>query len=153
MTEQEILEGNKCIAEFDGWKLRPRPYVNSDREEFPWWEKLVDGKVVNTYHHDILLAKGRFEYGSYYSSWDWLMPVVEKIESFHLYFYIETHGSWIEYMGVEDPELPWLNAFWNQEINNDTNEGRTKLECTWLTCVQFIKWYNENKNPQSKDRG
>lgn len=68
MTDTKTIEeGNRLIAEFDGWKLRDKPLINPDNEKFPWWEKFDDGKVIKTYHHDILNAKGRFEYGSYHS--------------------------------------------------------------------------------------
>lgn len=132
MTEQEILEGNYLMSDFLMLAVDINYYLSSG---------------ITTWHN---LPTG---YGGcvtdnlrYHKDWNWIMSVVEKIESFHLYFHIETHGAYIEHMGYEDSEMPWLTNFWNVEINNDINDGRTKIDCTWLTCVQFIKWYNNERN-------
>ena len=61
LTEQEILEGNKLIAEFLGI------------------EKKIYGETGITYYIDNIpyqLFKLK-----YHSSWDWLMNIVEKCES------------------------------------------------------------------------
>jgi hypothetical protein len=135
MEQQEIIEGNLLLAAFDGWKLRDEPYVNSNRESFPWWEKLKDGEVIKTYHHDILSAKGRFEYGSYHSSWDWIMPVVERIESLHSiiegkYINIRISQGYVEIEGANE------RIFYNCSI-----EG-SKITTVYKGIIDFIKWYN-----------
>lgn len=140
LPSEQIQEGNKLIAEFDGWKLRSENFVNSDRDTFPWWEKFVNGKVVRTYHHDILLAKGRFEFGSYHSSWDWLMPVVEKIEDLEngSAFFVEIRISWCE-IGVN---TQYAMAF---DIDMPTIKRRedVKILAVWKAIIDFIKWHNE----------
>lgn len=65
-------QGNKLIAEFDGWK-RIEDFINSDNEVFPHWVKGAHSKIKNEYR-DILIGK------SYHSDWNWLMRCVEKIE-------------------------------------------------------------------------
>jgi hypothetical protein len=76
----------------------------------------------------------------YHKSWDWLMPVVEKIESFeggedgdlmrgHLYnFRIEQH---------------FVNIF-DAESMDDIIEmiGDSKLDATYNAVVEFINQYN-----------
>ena len=68
MTDKEIIEGNKLIAEFMGlnyedvvkdiwYNYQQLGYRNSDFMNFPE------------------------NYKFYHSSWDWLMPVVEKIKN------------------------------------------------------------------------
>jgi len=59
MTQEQILEGNKVIAEFMGKKLPTDEYV------IP-----IDGELNLCYWVDEL---------RFHSSWDWLMPVVRKI--------------------------------------------------------------------------
>ena len=63
MTNEEILEGNRLILEFEGFK-----FVSDDTESYPngYYYKKDEG-----YH---TLEECRFN-----ESWDWLMPVVRKI--------------------------------------------------------------------------
>lgn len=131
MTTQEIIEGNKLIAEF----MTGETYNTFYLPEF--------GQYFNSY--------GQIEYTEtfspnelkYHSSWDWLMPVVEKIEDvkvgllkngdnqeYRNQFYIMRNVSWIT-------PSNWCNNL------IDTIVCKTKIEAVWLACVEFIKWYNE----------
>lgn len=74
-------------------------------------------------------------YSEFYfdSKWDWLMPVVEKIESLKHPVYISSNNcqiyekiSWGEHNG------------WNVD-----SYGKNKLEATYLAVVEFIKWHNK----------
>jgi len=56
MTEQEIIEGNKLIAEFMG-----------------------DYRAKYKVSNDYTLANAMLKTLKYHSSWDWLMPVFKKI--------------------------------------------------------------------------
>ena len=67
MSEQEIIEGNKLIAEFMGYKFI---------EDWHQYWRLSDKH---------LLLENELKY---HSSWDWLMPVVEKIEYLYATDYI-----------------------------------------------------------------
>lgn len=70
----------------------------------------------------------------YHSSWNWLMPVVEKIES--LKFWVENRYTYVA-IGKKDHE--------NSIISNSFSSlHNTKIEAIYKTVVQFIKWYNEN---------
>ena len=116
MTQEQINDNNKLIA------------------EFMMGEKVVDGLNIPLMAY--LDSKGDYHHEEdlhYHSSWDWLMPVVEKIESdgrtyqcvqqLHtVYFYdVKTKGT----------------------ISFSCKE--TKLESTYEAVVKFIKWYNDNK--------
>jgi hypothetical protein len=57
MTEQEIIEGNKLIAEF------------MELKRGTTW-KVWNGYANFTEYNDL----------KYHESWDWLMPIVENIE-------------------------------------------------------------------------
>ena len=75
----------------------------------------------------------------YHSSWDWLMPVVEKIEKecSHEVVIFSTH----------------CNV--NQGKTHDMGYigGKTKIEAVYKSVIEFIKWYNQNKtNPMTKDK-
>ena len=77
-------------------------------------------------------------------SWDWLMPVVEKIEN------IKT-----EYGGIESHIFsPTWNKkikhecfFWaGDEIRNITStKSDSKIDAVWGACVKFIQDYEKNK--------
>ncbi len=62
MTEQEILEGNKLIAEFMGWKLSE---IRIQKKEH-WYKNP---------NKETFIQAENFEY---HSSWDWLMPSIKK---------------------------------------------------------------------------
>jgi len=100
MNKKEILEGNKLIAEFmvgceiiEGTVIRKTKYYN-----FP----------------DHCSTKYLISDMKFHSSWDWLMPVVEKIEP------------------LSSGEFS-LHDFVSADI-----------KAIWASCVIFIKWYNKN---------
>ena len=81
MEQKEIIEGNKLIAEFMNLK-----YINWNDECMLWTHKsfIEDFTDVNNFSKD-----SKFDWENslpqsknlyYNTSWDWLMPVVEKIE-------------------------------------------------------------------------
>lgn len=98
METNKILEGNKILAEFMGGKL-----------DSP------DSK------HYYFIERGRYESKLFYhSSWDWLMPVVEKILNI-----CQENDEMEKYYTITDA-IP-------------------DIESVWLACVEFVKWYNEQK--------
>lgn len=73
MTKKEILDSNRIIAEFMGLRpkmISPDQYSWSDGPTF-YTENDTPEKVMD----DIV------EYAKYHTSWDWLMPVVIKINT------------------------------------------------------------------------
>ncbi len=72
----------------------------------------------------------------YHTSWDWLMPVVEKIEA---------HGAIVEI---------WLSLgrgcriYFVKERNEFIYESNSTIESVYKSVVEFIKWYNKiNQKP------
>lgn len=122
MSEQEILKGNKLIAEFLGI------------------EKKIYGETGITYYIDNIpyqLFKLK-----YHSSWDWLMPVVEKIEklstiSFECKYYDPDYKR-------EDYEVKSFYFIYSYSSQNKKfiANSNNKLEAYWLAVVEFIKYYN-----------
>lgn len=74
----------------------------------------------------------------YHSSWDWLMPVVEKIESLGFCVYIQNDACWIK------PGRPRLK-YSDSELSN---EG--KKEAVFKICFRFIQWYNKQQSNEHK---
>ena len=63
----------------------------------------------------------------FHSDWNWLMEVVEKIERLENNLKNETREEFTQFQKVLS--LPIY----------------TKIEAVYNACVEFIKWYNENK--------
>lgn len=112
MEQSEIIEGNRLIAEFMGVKIGEDKYS---------WRPGVQ-EPLQEYH----LA--------YHTSWGWIMPVVEKIEGL---------GYDSRIMG-NNSDGGFLCDF--VDLRNDEAACKTsfssKIEAVWLSCVDFIKWYN-----------
>jgi hypothetical protein len=65
---------------------------------------------------------------------NWLMPVVEKIESLGFQFHIGNEGAAIK---------KW---WFRSNVPDLGSVQETKIAATWEICIRFIKWYN-NQNP------
>ena len=147
MTKEEILEGNKLIAEFLGYVYVPYTAGHSGRP--CGWViknyKLVDRKVPKLFlgrtTKDLL----------YHKSWDWLMPVVEKIENTKPFYSVSNNaGFWYndETYTVDRNKPQYLCIISDKScriVINSANyflERNNKLVATWFAVVEFIKWYN-----------
>ncbi|MES2864053.1 MAG: hypothetical protein V4666_08040 [Bacteroidota bacterium] len=115
-----IEENNVMIALFMGGNLDP------DTDNF-WLENLELPENKNRSH---------IEQCKYNSSWDWLMPVVEKIES----LLPDDSVIMIEYKDCYIPVLDDGEPFTIQ------GRGGTKLIAVYEACLEFIKWHNEQNN-------
>ena len=121
MEAKEIIEGNRLIAEFDGWEILPNQGT-----------KKIEHFIKNGYR----LSINDIYYHQY---WDWIMPVVEKITSIDdgkFYIMISSVGIWCTTIGRDDIS--------EQEVAS--MGGMTPIENTWYAVVNFIKWYNKSNN-------
>ena len=117
MVNKEILDGNKLIAEFVSGKMIVENYHGINIIKFPN-ESIFDLNGLK-----------------YHSSWDWLMPVVEKIENVlngEVSVIISEASCGINYCAIYSVSV----------------ESNTKIEAIWLACVNFIAWYNLQHNKQ-----
>lgn len=111
-------ENNKLIAEFLGYEPN-----------------------TNGVYPIVCINEGKgwhLETMKYHFDWNWLMEVVEKIES----IIFDNNNSFNVTIGS-------TNYCVIQDSNGDTYEsvedyGETKLLTTYKAIVKFIKWYNEN---------
>ena len=67
------------------------------------------------------------------TDWNWLMEVVEKIESLKFEVFIETYEIRIEL---------YENTIFRQHTKVS---NQTKIQAVYNACVDFINWYNLNK--------
>jgi hypothetical protein len=119
-------ENNKLIAEFMELELEETLeglFVYARKEQSPI--KLNDIRTEFYEVHEL----------QYHISWDWLMPVVERIES----FIFDENNSYNVTIGS-------TNYCIIQDSNGDRIEiikdnGETKLETLYKAVVEFIKQY------------
>lgn len=128
MEQKEILENNKLIAEFMGGIKRDKreevdpiyiftnfTFYKADLEPDYMGESYLEHDYNCNYCY---LSEMKFNF-----SWDWLMPVVEKIEI------------------IAHPSGPFrvLETSYNSILLN------TRLKDTYCNVVKFIKWYTESE--------
>lgn len=86
----------------------------------------------------------------YHKSWDWLMPVVFKIENLRLELPDYNVVEWFEVhrfsktclikSGLRGTEEYMKSPYFYEQ----SNFGETEIEAVYKAVTKFIKWYNEN---------
>ena len=110
---ENILENNKLIADFMGVKQHR-------------FDGLTKIEKVLKYHTD----------------WNWLMAVVEKIETMSnndQFYIIVEYDNRDEFKG-----WIWRIDRFVKTLKVNDNRIKTKIEATYNACLEFIKWYNQN---------
>lgn len=132
--DEKVSEGNRLIAEFDGWYQKERHPPGIFSKENPYYRN--NGKEAASVHGF-----------KYHSSWDWLMPVVEKIANYQFTgSEMEADYSYPRTFGMKDSNGNMMFRFNRGPLFS----ARTLIEATWLAVVEFIQWYN--LNTKSKGR-
>ena len=129
MKTEQIIENNRLIAEFMKYELTIN-YVPPGVERISLLD-LSESDSPNAM---------KFHY-----SWDWLMPVIEKIEGIGR-TRVEISGQYCSIVPlVYDIDIDEL--VYKDEImrNNGSMYNTTKINKVYVCVVEFIKWYNENK--------
>lgn len=123
---EKKIEGNKLIAEFmDGYK---RYYSDTL------------GMVWDHEYYTPPLAGGKCDEDlKYHSSWDWLMPVVEKIES--LKFDVRINGVTDHAGGLH--QSCYIEDWKSDDVAK--YHSSSKIESVYKAVVEFIKWHNKSK--------
>ena len=121
---EEILEGNKLIAEFMGMKFLSTHFDSAGYEQYSYSVSDEISKQVYGYTGTTTFLDNQFN-----TSWDWLMPVVEEIEK------MEAINLKIEGVSCQICSYGFVRA---------RETADTKKEAVWLAVVEFIKWHNQN---------
>lgn len=124
MNKEEILEGNKLIAEFMNRK----------------WDLESLCGILGLYVFNSSCDEIAYEI-QYHSSWDWLMPVVEKIWDIignrQSLFYFDPHNICLKE---------------NYILITSGKDHVSNMHDCYYTVVNFIKWYNKNVKNEDKRR-
>ena len=139
MNNQEILEGNKLIAEFTGFEIKNNKIIY-DPSDVPPDELLIGWCLCNLKYH---------------CAWNWLMPVINKIESLDLrkngydFSKVKFMGDYVEifcYANYRGTSYYW--KYWMDiagTFHKHPNQCESKILAAFSAVVEFIKWYNKNK--------
>lgn len=145
MNKKEIIENNKLIAEFMGWKIEKRTSKNFPNQHYfdligpkglssstpiTWCDteqETLQYVIECSFIHDFSTC------GGYIHSWDKLMPVVEKCKE--ILESIETEYESQERVKFEE-EIFSLDETLEDFFTNN-------IEAIYRRCIEFIKWYND----------
>jgi hypothetical protein len=158
-VDSNILTYNKMIAEFMGAKYTKHTGFSLLPHEL--W--LPNYGICR--HDTVELGAGRILH--YHNSWDWLMPVVEKIETMPVpldgkYRTGLSKGNEVQMGNIEISTMyderedfkGWdfrVHIVLGREICDNSERWPTKLTATYQAVIKFLKWYeNYQKELNSK---
>lgn len=121
MTPQEITKNNILLAEFMGYK-----------KQFHHYHKGTEIKTVESF--------------KFHNDWNSLMEIVQAIESKGGLF---KSFRWTEEdVLLEEGYWCTITDHFSEKVIADSAEIKdtdTKIEAMYVACIQFVKWYNQNK--------
>ena len=128
------VSGSALIAEFIGIKEIESSYDSYGQPKPIWYAGYLGYRTpafsVPNKSIEHLLNENKFN-----NSWDWLMPVIEKIEidcKFDVHIY--GHYNW------KEPNRCVILDWKDKEIVSTSNDS--KIQCVFDAVVEFIKWWN-----------
>jgi len=138
MENKEILEANTLIAIFMGAKpcknfWNEDALMHQDWEHSEWSNRIQDNFETTAYKPNQL---------EYHSSWDWLMPVVEKIAKDYDFNLWSTNDFWACNISRQDVSV-------TEHPIGDMG-GAEPIYCVYKAVIQFLTWYNNNKYKHTK---
>ncbi len=125
--EEQILENNKLIAIFmgGGYTEKIKPFYDEQWVNVPG--------IGNEMIKDL----------KYHLSYDWIMPVIEKIDEGFKDTLVFT-----EIIGNSCEISLMINHNWPEDkdtlakYNLSNTPSKTKIESIYLAVVEYINWYN-----------
>jgi hypothetical protein len=138
MTPKEIILSNSLIAEF----------MEVSNALSRYYYLPMFGHYYNSYGNIEYTDTFNEEELKYHSSWDWIMPVVEKIERLctkERPIDVRIQGGMVGVYVFIPNSTPTEYEYIYQE--NGYSENDSKIESVWLAMIAFIKWYNQNQKP------
>lgn len=152
VTNKDILsrveEYNTIISTFMGGVVRVA-WAFKDRTVFCW-----EGPIVAEFRQASKMPVGPgvnptilIEQVEFHKSWNWLMPVVEKIESLcddhHGYFGVHISSNGCNIQGTNLWKAMKDCSDYGYVYMTDPNSIlETKFDSTYYNVVQFIVWHN-----------
>jgi len=122
----KTIESNKLIAEFIGCKIKGTMYYF----DAPFRYTMAEEERLD-----------------FHDSWDWLMAVVDKIESTECNYKVLPAWGLKPYsvnIGSFGVRIIIDNDFDRHPFKHHVNG--TKIEQTYQSVIEFIQWYNNKTN-------
>lgn len=136
-NQQEVIEGNRLIAEFEYGKLIEDEYpigskrvkfIETEDREHTWILNPADD-VFNECHHL-----------EYHSNWNWLMPAWKKV--------IEVIGLW-----AHTHSNPRYSKVWVDESEKISREfSSVNIKGAFTRISNLISWYNTLPQNTGKEK-
>lgn len=121
MTEEEIYDNNKIIANFS---LKEDIYNNPPLIDF-------EKKGIRLKYH---------------SDWNDLMRIIDEIQSTYKYEVVIYNGC----CDINMADEVQTDAYVHNIVSKDYKHGCSPIDNTYLAIIEFIKWNNDQKNKGTK---
>ena len=106
------------------------------KDEIEVNDRMIEEFMLTSEGTDICLFDNTIDY-FFHKSWDWLIPVVEKIESL-----VDEKGCAIYNVVIQQCFVEIIENHTSDEIVNLDRDN--KKDAIYDAVVEFIKYYNEN---------
>lgn len=134
---EDTQQGNCLIAEFMGATNKSR-YGDYPEGAFRFPTTLHDSQVPDEASgHEVPYI--HLKDLQYNTSWDWLMPVIEKINTIAL----DEHGEMNVMFAAHECLIG--EEYNNPKVEVKRDFKKPLIEMLWLAVVEFIKWKNNQK--------
>lgn len=121
------MKENFLLAEFMGWEYKHNSFLNIKKDDLSAFYQHPDFR--SCYLKDM----------QYHKSWDWLMPVLCKIDNCK-----SDTKKWTKIStSISNNKTLILVSGSVNNIIISRNEDHSKLLKTYYACVDFVKWYNQ----------
>jgi hypothetical protein len=126
------IENNKIIAEFMGctnFKMYGNSFTfdHPNKTKWEWSNRFKDNIETNNFSSS----------SSFYDNdWNWLMEVVEKLKK------VTNDDVFLDSLDTSNCRV---SIILETELESCFRKSTLEIETVYNTCVEFIKWYNENK--------
>jgi hypothetical protein len=135
MTQEEIIEGNRLIAEFMGAIDNTHDWgFMLKKDELNLSFDLFDEKIYSNDGGSGWYIKDL----KYHLSWEWLMDVFEKIGDTYL------DGMQLS-VQISGSKGYYSCTIFGTHVYADNEDPKTAV---WNCVVKFIKWYNKQKEKE-----
>jgi len=136
------LENNRLIAEFMGFEYVGKKITLNRHYSL---SNIIKQELDNGFYPLAIMNRStKLSYilgeGRYHLSWDWLMPVVEKIET------VRDEDFWFINTTYHSKHEIAIKAEHNRRfVNIKVPVTTTRLEATYKAVIKFVNWHNKNK--------